>query len=125
MFWLSVVDVPFGGAKGGIQVDPKLLSRRELERLTRRFVEQMSPVIGPDTDIPAPDMNTNAQVMGWFFDEYSRRRGFSPAVVTGKPIEPQTADPSASKQATSKRAASKTPARKRSAAKRPPGRRRG
>jgi len=88
MTWkTAVVDVPFGGAKGGIQVDPKQLSRRELERLTRRFVEQISPVIGPETDIPAPDMNTNAQVMGWFFDEYSRRKGFAPAVVTGKPLE--------------------------------------
>ncbi|HTQ02313.1 MAG TPA: Glu/Leu/Phe/Val dehydrogenase dimerization domain-containing protein [Polyangiaceae bacterium] len=88
MTWkTAVVDVPFGGAKGGIQVDPKQLTRRELERLTRRFVEQISPVIGPNTDIPAPDMNTNAQVMGWFFDEYSRRHGFSPAVVTGKPLE--------------------------------------
>jgi glutamate dehydrogenase (NAD(P)+) len=88
MTWkTAVVDVPFGGAKGGIQVDPKQLTKRELERLTRRFVEQISPVIGPETDIPAPDMNTNAQVMSWFFDEYSRRRGFSPAVVTGKPIE--------------------------------------
>jgi glutamate dehydrogenase (NAD(P)+) len=88
MTWkTAVVDVPFGGAKGGIQVDPKQLSRRELERLTRRFVEQIQPVIGPVTDIPAPDMNTNAQVMGWFFDEYSRRQGFNPAVVTGKPLE--------------------------------------
>jgi glutamate dehydrogenase (NAD(P)+) len=88
MTWkTAVADVPFGGAKGGIQVDPKRLTRRELERLTRRFVEQISPVIGPNTDIPAPDMNTNAQVMGWFFDEYSRRSGFSPAVVTGKPLE--------------------------------------
>jgi glutamate dehydrogenase (NAD(P)+) len=88
MTWkTAVVDVPFGGAKGGIQVDPKQLSRRELERLTRRFVEQIVPVIGPVTDIPAPDMNTNAQVMGWFFDEYSRREGFNPAVVTGKPLE--------------------------------------
>jgi glutamate dehydrogenase (NAD(P)+) len=88
MTWkTAVVDVPFGGAKGGIQVDPKQLTRRELERLTRRFVEQISPVIGPETDIPAPDMNTNAQVMGWFFDEYSRRKGFAPAVVTGKPLE--------------------------------------
>jgi len=88
MTWkTAVVNVPFGGAKGGIQVDPKKLSRRELERLTRRFVEQITPVIGPDTDIPAPDMNTDARVMGWFFDEFSRRRGFSPAVVTGKPIE--------------------------------------
>jgi glutamate dehydrogenase (NAD(P)+) len=88
MTWkTAVADVPFGGAKGGIQVDPKNLSKRELERLTRRFVEQISLVIGPNTDIPAPDMNTNAQVMGWFFDEYSRRVGFSPAVVTGKPLE--------------------------------------
>jgi glutamate dehydrogenase (NAD(P)+) len=88
MTWkTAVADVPFGGAKGGIQVDPKRLTRRELERLTRRFVEQISPVIGPNTDIPAPDMNTNAQVMGWFFDEYSRRVGFTPAIVTGKPIE--------------------------------------
>jgi glutamate dehydrogenase (NAD(P)+) len=88
MTWkTAVVDVPFGGAKGGIQVDPKKLSRRELERLTRRFVEQIAPVIGPDTDIPAPDMNTDARVMGWFFDEYSRREGFAPAVVTGKPLE--------------------------------------
>jgi glutamate dehydrogenase (NAD(P)+) len=88
MTWkTAVVDVPFGGAKGGIQVDPKKLSRRELERLTRRFVEQITPVVGPETDIPAPDMNTDARVMGWFFDEYSRRKGFAPAVVTGKPIE--------------------------------------
>jgi glutamate dehydrogenase (NAD(P)+) len=88
MTWkTAVVDVPFGGAKGGIQVDPKKLSRRELERLTRRFVEQIAPVVGPETDIPAPDMNTDARVMGWFFDEYSRREGFAPAVVTGKPLE--------------------------------------
>lgn len=88
MTWkTAVVDVPFGGAKGGIQVDPKTLSRRELERLTRRFVDQIAVVIGPDTDIPAPDMNTNANVMAWFFDQYSRRYGFSPAVVTGKPVE--------------------------------------
>jgi glutamate dehydrogenase (NAD(P)+) len=88
MTWkTAVVDVPFGGAKGGIQVDPKKLSRRELERLTRRFVEQIAPVVGPETDIPAPDMNTDARVMGWFFDEYSRRKGYAPAVVTGKPLE--------------------------------------
>jgi glutamate dehydrogenase (NAD(P)+) len=88
MTWkTAVVGVPFGGAKGGIQVDPKKLSRRELERLTRRFVDQLGDLIGPDTDIPAPDMNTNAAVMSWFFDQYSRRRGFNPAVVTGKPVE--------------------------------------
>jgi glutamate dehydrogenase (NAD(P)+) len=88
MTWkTAVAGVPFGGAKGGIQVDPSTLSRRELERLTRRFVAQISMAIGPDTDIPAPDMNTNARVMGWIFDEYSKRYGFTPAVVTGKPIE--------------------------------------
>jgi glutamate dehydrogenase (NAD(P)+) len=88
MTWkTAVVGVPFGGAKGGIQVDPGQLSRRELERLTRRFVDQISMVIGPTVDIPAPDMNTNARVMGWFFDQYSRRMGFSPAIVTGKPVE--------------------------------------
>ncbi len=88
MTWkTAVIDVPFGGAKGGIQVDPSALSRRELERLTRRFVDQIACVIGPTVDIPAPDMNTNARVMSWFFDQYSRRFGFSPAVVTGKPPE--------------------------------------
>lgn len=86
MTWkTAVVDVPFGGAKGGIQVDPTKLTLRELERLTRRFVDSISSIIGPRMDIPAPDVNTNSQVMGWIFDEYSRRYGFSPAVVTGKP----------------------------------------
>jgi glutamate dehydrogenase (NAD(P)+) len=88
MTWkTAVVNVPFGGAKGGIQVDPSKLSRRELERLSRRFIDQIAELIGPDTDIPAPDMNTNAAVMAWMFDEYSRRYGFSPGVVTGKPVE--------------------------------------
>lgn len=87
MTWkTAVVDIPFGGAKGGIQVDPKLLSERELERLTRRFVDQIHDFVGPLTDIPAPDVNTNAKVMGWFFDQYSVHHGFSPAVVTGKPL---------------------------------------
>jgi glutamate dehydrogenase (NAD(P)+) len=87
MTWkTALVDVPFGGAKGGIQVDPSTLSRRELERLTRRFVDQIAIAIGPDVDIPAPDLNTNASVMGWIFDEYSKRHGFAPAVVTGKPL---------------------------------------
>jgi glutamate dehydrogenase (NAD(P)+) len=81
------VNVPFGGAKGGIQVDPSQLSGRELQRLTRRFTESIMIAIGPDLDIPAPDMNTNAKVMSWIFDEYSRHHGFSPAVVTGKPTE--------------------------------------
>jgi glutamate dehydrogenase (NAD(P)+) len=88
MTWkTAVVGVPFGGGKGGIQVDPNKLSRRELERLTRRFVDQIGSFIGPDTDIPAPDMNTNPQVMGWIFDQYSKRYGFTPAIVTGKPVE--------------------------------------
>jgi glutamate dehydrogenase (NAD(P)+) len=87
MTWkTAVVGVPFGGAKGGIQVEPKLLSRAELERMTRRFVDLIGDFIGPDVDIPAPDLNTNDQVMGWIFDQYSRRYGFNPAVVTGKPV---------------------------------------
>lgn len=86
MTWkTAVIDVPFGGAKGGIQADVRGLSRREVERLTRKFVDQIHHVIGPQEDIPAPDMNTNAEVMAWFFDQYSRHNGFSPAVVTGKP----------------------------------------
>jgi glutamate dehydrogenase (NAD(P)+) len=88
MTWkTAVVNVPFGGAKGGIQVDPSALSLRELQRLTRRFCEMIMVAIGPNLDIPAPDMNTNAGVMSWIFDEYSRRHGFSPAVVTGKPVD--------------------------------------
>jgi len=87
MTWkTAVVGVPFGGAKGGIQVDPSTLKPRELQRLTRRFVDAIGNVIGPHTDIPDPDVNTNAQVMSWIFDQYSRRYGFSPAVVTGKPV---------------------------------------
>jgi glutamate dehydrogenase (NAD(P)+) len=88
MTWkTAVVDVPFGGAKGGIQVDPQKLSRRELERLTRRFVDQIAELIGPFADIPAPDMNTNSAVMAWIFDQYSRRYQYAPGVVTGKPVE--------------------------------------
>jgi len=87
MTWkTAVVGVPFGGAKGGIQVDPAQLSQREMERLTRIFVRQIHELVGPERDIPAPDVNTNAQVMAWFFDEYSRLHGFSPGVVTGKPV---------------------------------------
>jgi glutamate dehydrogenase (NAD(P)+) len=87
MTWkTAAIDVPFGGAKGGIQVDPSKLSERELERLTRRFVDQIHDFIGPQTDIPAPDVNTNAKVMGWFFDQYTLHHGFSPGVVTGKPV---------------------------------------
>src|SRR6185437_8486566 len=84
MTWkTAVVNLPFGGAKGGIAVDPATLSPRELERLTRQFVAQIHDIIGPHTDIPAPDVNTNAQVMAWIMDEYSKFHGFSPAVVTG------------------------------------------
>ncbi|MFO0842750.1 MAG: Glu/Leu/Phe/Val dehydrogenase dimerization domain-containing protein [Gemmataceae bacterium] len=86
MTWkTALVGVPFGGAKGGITVDPKGLSPRERERLTRRFVQAISPVIGPSEDIPAPDVNTDAQTMAWFMDEYSRQHGYTPAIVTGKP----------------------------------------
>jgi glutamate dehydrogenase (NAD(P)+) len=88
MTWkTAVVGIPYGGAKGGIQVDPKQLSRSELERMTRKFVEQIHMFIGPDTDIPAPDVNTNAQTMAWIVDQYSKFHGFSPGVVTGKPLE--------------------------------------
>jgi len=87
MTWkTAIVDVPFGGAKGGIDCDPSRMSRFELERVTRRFVEQCKEVIGPTVDIPAPDVNTNADVMAWIMDEYSRHYGFSPGVVTGKPL---------------------------------------
>jgi len=83
----AVVDVPFGGGKGGIAVDPKTLSTGELERLTREFTRKLFPVIGPTLDVPAPDVNTNAQVMSWLRDEYEQLAGTSaPAVVTGKPI---------------------------------------
>ena len=88
MTWkTALIGVPFGGGKGGIQVDPKTLTSRELERLTRKFVDAIHEFIGPVVDIPAPDMNTNARVMSWIFDHYSRYHGFSPAVVTGKPVE--------------------------------------
>lgn len=88
MTWkTALMNVPFGGAKGGIEVDPKSLTQRELERLTRHFVNQLHEFLGPRTDIPAPDMNTNARVMAWIFDEYSQRAGFNPAVVTGKPVD--------------------------------------
>lgn len=88
MTWkTAVVNIPFGGAKGGINCDPAQLSQSELERLTRKFVQRISREIGPQQDIPAPDVNTNAQVMAWIMDEYSRIHGYSPATVTGKPLE--------------------------------------
>jgi glutamate dehydrogenase (NAD(P)+) len=88
MTWkTAVVDLPYGGAKGGIAVDPRMLSRRELEAITRKFVDQIHDLIGPGTDIPAPDMGTNAEVMAWFANQYAKYHGFSPACVTGKPVE--------------------------------------
>jgi glutamate dehydrogenase (NAD(P)+) len=87
MTWkTAIVDVPFGGAKGGIDCDPAQMSRAELDRVTRDFVAQTKEVIGPTIDIPAPDVNTNAEVMAWIMDEYSKYYGFSPGVVTGKPL---------------------------------------
>lgn len=88
MTWkTALIDVPYGGGKGGIQVDPSDLSTDETERLTRRLVESIHEIIGPTKDIPAPDVNTNGQVMAWIFDEYSNLNGFKPAVVTGKPLD--------------------------------------
>ncbi|HEY7781689.1 MAG TPA: Glu/Leu/Phe/Val dehydrogenase [Ktedonobacterales bacterium] len=88
MTWkCAVVDIPFGGAKGGVIVNPKKLSNAELERLTRRYATEISLFIGPNSDIPAPDVNTTPQVMAWIMDTYSMHRGYSvPAVVTGKPL---------------------------------------
>ncbi|MGV3724868.1 MAG: Glu/Leu/Phe/Val dehydrogenase dimerization domain-containing protein [Actinomycetota bacterium] len=83
----AVLNVPYGGAKGGINCDPRALSVGELQRLTRVFTRKISDVIGPHKDIPAPDMGTNAQTMAWIMDEYSRMHHHSPAVVTGKPVE--------------------------------------
>lgn len=88
MTWkTAVIDVPYGGAKGGITVDPKTLSMAELERLTRVFVDKIHDIIGPQQDIPAPDVNTGAQHMAWIFDQYSKLHGHSPGVVTGKPVD--------------------------------------
>ena len=91
-FWMTiknaVIDVPFGGGKGGIQIDPKKLSAKELERLTRQFTRELVYNIGPNIDVPAPDVNTNAQIMDWIADEYSRAVGKKTlAVVTGKSVK--------------------------------------
>ena len=88
MTWkTSLLDIPYGGGKGGIGVNPFDYSKTELERMSRRFFRAIDPVIGINVDIPAPDVNTNAQVMSWFMDEYSQIHGYSPAIVTGKPLE--------------------------------------
>ena len=90
-FWMTckcaVAGLPYGGGKGGIVVDPSKLSERELEGLTRGFIDRIAPIIGEKMDIPAPDMNTNAKIMGWMMDEFSKIKGqFEPGFVTGKPI---------------------------------------
>jgi glutamate dehydrogenase (NAD(P)+) len=88
MTWkTAIADIPYGGAKGGINCDPWKLSTTDLQNITRTFVSRIREVIGPNVDIPAPDVNTNAQVMGWIMDEYSKYYGFSPGVVTGKPLD--------------------------------------
>lgn len=88
MTWkTAVVDLPYGGAKGGIGVDPSTLSNKEKERLTRAFVDQIHDIVGPDTDIPAPDMGTDHRVMAWFRNQWEKYHGFHPAVITGKPVE--------------------------------------
>ncbi len=91
-FWMTfkcaVANIPMGGSKGGVIVDPKALSLRELETLSRRYILEFSDVIGPDRDIPAPDVNTNAQIMAWMMDTFSLNKGnYTPAVITGKPVE--------------------------------------
>ncbi len=88
MTWkTALVDIPFGGAKGGVQVRPADLSGTELNRLTRRYTGAISHIIGPNRDIPAPDMGTNAQIMAWMMDAYGQSNGYAPGAVTGKPIE--------------------------------------
>jgi len=87
MTWkTALIDIPFGGAKGGVAVNPETLKADELEHLTRRFCQKMTPIIGVHEDIPAPDIGTGPKVMAWLLDEYSKSQGFSPAIVTGKPI---------------------------------------
>lgn len=88
MTWkTALVDVPFGGAKGGVTCDPTTMGTEELHKLTRRFTQMISYVLGVSRDIPAPDMGTNAQTMAWMMDAYSARYGYTPAIVTGKPVE--------------------------------------
>ncbi|MBC5810670.1 MAG: Glu/Leu/Phe/Val dehydrogenase [Candidatus Eremiobacteraeota bacterium] len=91
-FWMTwkcaVVDLPFGGGKGGVTCDPTTLSKGELERITRRYAAELVEVVGPDKDVPAPDVGTTPQIMAWFFDTYSMHtRQHTPSVVTGKPLE--------------------------------------
>jgi glutamate dehydrogenase (NAD(P)+) len=89
MAWkCGIVELPFGGAKGGVRIDPTTLSAAELQRVTRRYTSEIMEVIGPDRDIPAPDLGTDEQVMAWMMDTYSQQKGYGvPGVVTGKPLE--------------------------------------
>ena len=88
MTWKNaLVDIPFGGAKGGIQVDPNKLSKNELYNLTKRYTLSIDKFLGPNTDIPAPDLGTNSQTMAWMMDAYGSIHGYTPAIVTGKPVE--------------------------------------
>lgn len=88
MTWkTAVVGVPYGGAKGGVNIDPRQHSRAELQRVTRLFTSELQDFIGPRTDIPAPDMGTNSQTMAWIADEYAKYHGWQPGVITGKPLE--------------------------------------
>jgi len=88
MTWkTAVVNIPYGGAKGGIAIDVSKISQRELERITRKFIDEIHELIGPDKDIPAPDMGTDHRVMAWIMDQYDKYHGFNPGVVTGKPVE--------------------------------------
>jgi glutamate dehydrogenase (NAD(P)+) len=88
MTWkTALLDLPFGGAKGGVEIDPTTMSKDELQRLTRRFTAGIQHILGVYRDIPAPDMNTNAQTMAWMMDAFSATHGYSPAIVTGKPLD--------------------------------------
>jgi len=88
MTWkTALLDLPFGGAKGGVEVDPTGMSQAELQRMTRRFTNGIQHILGVYRDIPAPDMNTNAQTMAWMMDAFSASHGYSPAIVTGKPLD--------------------------------------
>ncbi len=93
MTWkTAIVNIPYGGAKGGVALNIRELSSGELERVTRKFVDKIHDMIGPDKDIPAPDMGTNAQVMAWIMNQYEKYHGYNPACVTGKPLELHGAD---------------------------------
>lgn len=88
MTWkTAVVDIPYGGAKGGIAIAPREHSKKELQRITRKFVDQIHEIIGPDKDIPAPDMGTNSKTMAWIRNQWEKYHGFNPACITGKPVE--------------------------------------